>query len=172
MNLVTNNDNALAGAADARARALARTRKPAEKGPHAVEKGGWQCGGRSSEGAGAAGGADRSVACAGAGFTCPRNSTDGRSRASRTSRIVSGAGSGGRSGELASKLRGGIRTVYTGSPAGADGGGEFSVFLRCGGSGGARTPTSREGWDGGDGAGAGGSVRARGKSHEQAEASA
>ena len=43
---------------------------------------------------------------------------------------------------MASKLSGGMRTVYTGSPAEADGGGAFSVLLRCGGSGGARAPTS------------------------------
>ena len=91
--------------------------------------------GRSSEGVGGAGGAGLTLACEGAGFTCPRNSTDGRRRTSRTSNIVSGAGSGGGSGELASKLSGGMRTVYTGSPAEADGGGAFSVLLRSGGNG-------------------------------------
>src|ERR1700674_5972728 len=86
--------------------------------------------------------------------------------------MVSGAGSGGGSGELASKLSGGMRTVYTGSPAEADGGGEFSVPLRCGGSGGERAPTSWAGWECGGGADLGDSMWARGKSHEQAEASA
>src|ERR1700674_2815240 len=86
--------------------------------------------------------------------------------------MVSGAGSGGGSGELASKLSGGMRTVYTGSPAEADGGGEFSDLLRCGGSGGARAPTSLAGRECGGGAGLGDSICARGKSHEQAEASA
>jgi hypothetical protein len=43
MNIVTNNDRGLAVASRARARALARARKPAEKGPHAVEKARWRC---------------------------------------------------------------------------------------------------------------------------------
>ena len=99
-------------------------------------------GGRSSEGARAAGTAGSSAAGEGAGFTCPRNTTAGRSRTSRTSRIVSGAGSGGGSGEFALKLSGGMRTVYTGSPAEAEGGGTLSVLLRFGSNGGAREASS------------------------------
>src|SRR4029077_9670382 len=45
MNFVTNNDSALAVAADARAGTRARARKPAEKGPHAFEKGRLRLGG-------------------------------------------------------------------------------------------------------------------------------
>jgi hypothetical protein len=48
-------------------------------------------------------------------FTWPRKTTVGRMRTSRTRRIVSGLGSGGGAGELASKLSGGMMTVYTGS---------------------------------------------------------
>src|SRR5450631_1952544 len=125
-------------------------------------------------GVGSEGGVGGAAGFEGAGFTCPRNSTVGRRRTSRTSAMVSGAGSGGGTGDLASKLSGGIRTVYTGSPVEPDGGCVFSVFLLSGGSGRASVPTSRFGCgcDCAGGADFGDSSRARGNSHEQAAASA
>src|SRR5437879_6546280 len=100
----------------------------------------------------------------GAGFTWPRNTTVGRMRTSRTRRIVSGLGSGGGAGELASKLSGGMMTVYTGSWARV-GGVAASGFFRLGCSGWLSVPISRAG----DGRGR--SIVGRGKSQEQEEAS-
>src|ERR1035437_7362444 len=90
-----------------------------------------------------------------------------RRRTSRTSRIVSGSESGGGVGELASKLSGGMRTVYTGSSAAAGAGDALSAFFGSDGRGWLRALISR-----GGAAGLARSTAARGKSQEHAEGSA